>query len=206
MITDMEASLKPSTTLMQRLLFRFAHPMGPTWLFGPIVLLLVGFSLDLQSRPWTTVALSLAAGMFSWTLVEYFLHRFVFHLVQVKEPWKTLASGLHMAHHRDTEAKDLIIAPPFVSIVFSSIIFLILWAITRDYTLAMLLEAGVYIGYILYEWAHYGSHQYHPKNSALKYLKRYHLQHHFKDPNGTFGVTTPMWDYIFGSWYRPKKI
>ena len=206
MITDIQTSLKPATPLMQRLLFRFAHPMGPTLLFGPIVLLLVGISLNLQARTWMTVVLAIAVGVFYWTLIEYVLHRFIFHLVQVKEPWKTMASGLHMDHHRDTEVKELIIAPPVVSMLFSSVIFLSLWAATLDYKLAMLILAGVFIGYILYEWAHYGAHQYQAKNAAFKYLKRYHLQHHFKHPNGSFGVTTPMWDYVFGSWYRPKKI
>ncbi|MFO1462876.1 MAG: sterol desaturase family protein [bacterium] len=201
----MQSSLKPAIPLKQRLFFRFSHPLAPTWLFGAIALLLVGFSLGLQSRSWPVIALALLGGIFYWTFIEYFLHRFVFHLTQVREPWKTIASGLHMAHHRDMDAKDLIIAPPLVSFSFSIIIFLTLLAVTRDSLLAMLALAGVYIGYILYEWAHYGSHQYHPKNAILKYLKRYHLQHHYKDPNGTFGVTTPLWDYVFGSTYRPKR-
>ena len=200
----METSLKPAIDWKQRLFFRFSHPWAPTALFGPIALLLAAISLDLQPRSWAFTALALVAGIFYWTLIEYVLHRFVFHWVQAKEPWKTLASGLHMAHHKDTEVKDLIIAPPLVSLIFSSFIFISLCALTWDYRLALLVLAGVFFGYILYEWAHYGSHKFQPKNAMLRYLKAYHLRHHFKHPHGTFGVTTPMWDYVFGTTYKPK--
>jgi len=200
----MDTSLKPAISLKQRLFFRFAHPLGPTWLFGPIALLLLGLSLGFHPRPFASVSVALLVGVFYWTLIEYVLHRFIFHLVKVKEPWRNLASGLHMAHHRDMGEKELIIAPPMVSLFFTPMIFLPLWALTRDWTLATLVLAGVFIGYILYEWAHYGAHQYQPKNAFFRYLKRYHLLHHYKNPNGTFGVTTPIWDYVFGSTYHEK--
>lgn len=200
----METSLKPALDWKQRLFFRFSHPLGPTWLFTPIALLLVGLSLEWQPRSAGMVALALAAGLLYWTFIEYFLHRFVFHLVKVKEPWRTMASGLHMAHHREMDIKELVIAPPLVSLGFSPVIFLVALAFTWSLSLAMLVVAGVFIGYVLYEWAHYGAHQYQPKNAFFRYLKRYHLLHHYKDPNGTFGVTTPIWDYVFGTIYRPK--
>ena len=205
MRANMETSLKPVIDWKQRLFFRFSHPLGPTLLFTPIALLLIGFSLQIQSRSPAVVALALVGGVFYWTLIEYFLHRCIFHLVKIKEPWRSLASGLHMAHHREMDVKELIIAPPLVSLGFSPVIFLIALAFTWSYSLAMLIVAGVFIGYILYEWAHYASHQYQPKNSFFKYLKRYHLLHHYKDPNGTFGVTSPIWDYVFGTLYRPKS-
>lgn len=200
-----ESSLKPAVDLKQRLFFRFAHPWGPTLTFGPLAVLLFALSLDLQARSWFSTGALVLGGVLAWTLIEYVLHRFVFHLVQVKEPWKTIASGLHMAHHRDTELKNLIIAPPLVSLLFSIPIFLILLAFTWNVGTALMIHSGILVGYIAYEWCHYGAHQYNPKFALTRYLKRYHLQHHFKDPNGTFGVTTPMWDYVFGSSYKPKR-
>jgi sterol desaturase/sphingolipid hydroxylase (fatty acid hydroxylase superfamily) len=199
-----ESSLKPALDLKQRLFFRFAHPWGPTLTFGPLALFFIFLSLDLQARSLVSISLFLVGGLLGWTVIEYVLHRFIFHLVQVKEPWRTIASGLHMAHHRDTEMKDLIIAPPLVSLIFSIPIFLLLLAFTWNVSTALLLHGGILLGYIGYEWCHYGAHQYNPKFSVTRYLKRYHLQHHFKHPNGSFGVTTPMWDYVFGSSYKPK--
>jgi len=200
-----ETSLKPAIDWKQRLFFRFAHPLSPTLTFGPLAVILFLLSYDLQARSWLSTGALLLGGVLIWTLIEYVLHRFVFHLVQVKEPWKTIASGLHMAHHRDTEVKELVIAPPVVSLLFSIPIFLILLAFTWNVSTALMLHVGVLVGYIGYEWCHYGAHQYTPKTSLARYLKRYHLQHHFKHPNGSFGVTTPMWDYVFGSSYKPKR-
>lgn len=200
-----ESSLKPAVDLKQRLFFRFAHPVSPTLLFGPLALLLFVLSYDLQVRSWFSASALVLGGVLVWTLIEYVLHRFIFHLVQVKEPWRTMASGLHMDHHRDTEVKNLIIAPPLVSLLFSLPIFAILLAFTWSLSTALMLHAGVLIGYIAYEWCHYGAHQYNSSFPLFRYLKRYHLQHHFKHPQGTFGVTTPMWDYLFGTAYKPKR-
>lgn len=200
-----ESSIKPAIDWKQRLFFRFSHPWAPTLTFGPLALLFALLSFDIQTRSWLSAGSLILGGVLVWTLIEYVLHRFVFHLVQVKEPWKTIASGLHMAHHRDTETKDLIIAPPVVSLLFSIPIFLILLACTQSVSAALMMHAGVLFGYIAYEWCHYGAHQYNAKSGVAKYLKRYHLQHHFKHPNGSFGVTTPMWDYVFGSTYKPKR-
>lgn len=200
-----ENALKPAIDWKQRLFFRFAHPWGPTLMFSPLAIFFFLLSFDLQARSWFSTTALVLGGVLVWTLIEYVLHRFVFHLVQVKEPWKTVASGLHMAHHRDTEVKDLIIAPPLVSLLFSIPIFLILLACTQSVSAALMMHGGVLVGYIAYEWCHYGAHQYNPKAAWAKYLKRYHLQHHFKHPNGSFGVTTPMWDYVFGSSYKPKR-
>lgn len=30
-------------------------------------------------------------------------------------------------------------------------------------------------------------------------LKKYHLEHHFADYNNGFGVTSPFWDWVFGT-------
>jgi len=178
---------------------RFSHPWMPSLLHGSLGLGI--FFLCLRARPDLLISnvLLVFAGMFLWTLIEYFLHRFVFHWVKVKQPWRDLASGLHMAHHRTVDTEDLILAPPLTSLTFGAIIYLILLAFTWNFAFAGLLETGIFFGYIVYEWAHYSSHRYHPRSGLGKYLKHYHLQHHFKDPHRTFGVTSPLWDFVFGT-------
>lgn len=179
------------------LLRRFSHPWMPTLFYVPLALVLIMFSLSYQPRNAGLVFLFFILGLFFWTLLEYFLHRFVFHWTQVKEPWRSLASGLHMAHHRSTDEKDLIIAPPFVSLVFGALVYLLFAALFQSWSLAALLESGLLVGYVFYEWVHYGTHRFRPKSRAGKFLQQNHLRHHFKKPNGVFGVTSPLWDYIF---------
>lgn len=188
---------KASYANTNKLFFRVSHPWMTTAIFFPIVLFLLYISYHYEPRPLPWVILYLVTGLFLWTFVEYILHRFVFHLTKIKEPWRSIASGLHMAHHREPDAKDLILAPPMMTVSYSAIIFLTLWAITGKVGILGLVMSGLLLGYTAYEWFHYGSHAYQPKLKVAKYLKQYHLKHHFKDPNGTFGVTNPIWDYVF---------
>jgi sterol desaturase/sphingolipid hydroxylase (fatty acid hydroxylase superfamily) len=32
-----------------------------------------------------------------------------------------------------------------------------------------------------------------------RFLKRYHLKHHYNDEHTAYGVSTPLWDYVFGT-------
>ncbi len=179
------------------LIRRFAHPWMPSLLYLPLALLLVIISLSYQQRSILSVILFLALGLFTWTFIEYLLHRFIFHLTQIPEPWKNLASGLHMAHHRSTDAEDLILAPPFVSLMFGGILYLFFALCLQSWANAAFMEAGLFIGYVIYEWMHFAAHCYQAHFSFGKYLKAYHLKHHFKNPKSAFGVTTPLWDFLF---------
>ena len=175
----------------------FKHPWTPTVLYLPLSAVLIFFTLYFVPFSYSTALFYIVIGILSWTLTEYILHRFVFHLNKVKEPWKTLTSKSHLQHHRDTQNLDLVIAPPLVSSVFATIVFFIFALITFSFAKATLMIAGLMIAYVSYEWAHYGAHRYNPKKGFFKYLKDYHLLHHFKDPRKAFGVTSPLWDFVF---------
>ena len=59
------------------------------------------------------------------------------------------------------------------------------------------LFAGFMFGYLIYDLTHYATHHFPMRAGYLKYLKRYHMMHHFKSPNARFGVSSPVWDYVF---------
>jgi sterol desaturase/sphingolipid hydroxylase (fatty acid hydroxylase superfamily) len=183
---------------------RFSHPWMPMALFIPLGILLIALAQKTDPRGWAGVAAWIAGGAFLWTLIEYGLHRFVFHWTEVKEPWRTVASGLHMAHHRSDEAAELILAPPFVSLVFGTIIFGILNLVVWSFSRAALLEAGIFLGYLAYEWVHYSVHRFKARTPLGRHWKRHHLHHHFKAPRRSFGVTSPLWDWVFGTLPNPK--
>ncbi len=184
---------------MNILFKRVSNLWVPTTLFTGLAILFTYISLANQARNILPVIALILTGLVSWTLVEYILHRFIFHWTQVKEPWKGLASGLHMAHHRTPDQDDIILAPPFVGLVFSVILYFVFAAVTWSWTAAALLEAGMFMGYVAYEWVHFGAHRFKMKRGIGKYLQQYHLRHHFKNPKGFFGVTSPLWDYVFRS-------
>lgn len=166
-------------------------------LYIPLGLLLAGWTLRGDSVSTSKFAVLFATGALAWTLIEYGLHRFVFHWTEVREPWKTLASGLHMAHHGSTDTADLIIAPPVASLSFGILFYLLFALVTWSLRDAAALEVGIFAGYLYYEWVHFMSHRFHPRTALGKYLRKYHLQHHFRDGDRQFGVTNPFWDIIF---------
>lgn len=166
--------------------FTFKHPLQPTILISLIISGLIwkfGFS-------WPYFL----AGLGLWSLVEYLLHRYIFHAIHFKEPYKTMATELHLSHHKDPTIKELTLAPFFVTLFLSGIVFLIL-LIAFKIVSAVQILTGIYFGYAFYEWVHYGTHNL----KANFFNKKHHLAHHFKTPKYNFGVTSPLWDYVFGT-------
>jgi sterol desaturase/sphingolipid hydroxylase (fatty acid hydroxylase superfamily) len=49
---------------------------------------------------------------------------------------------------------------------------------------------------------HYATHHLPMHSGYAKFLKRYHMQHHFKTPNQRYGVSSPLWDYVFNTMPR----
>jgi len=64
------------------------------------------------------------------------------------------------------------------------------------------LFAGLLTGYLTYDMTHYATHHLAMKWGFLKFLKRYHLLHHYKTPDDRYGISSPLWDFVFGT--RPK--
>jgi sterol desaturase/sphingolipid hydroxylase (fatty acid hydroxylase superfamily) len=35
------------------------------------------------------------------------------------------------------------------------------------------------------------------KRGVWRWLKQYHLRHHYQDDQAGYGVSSPLWDYVF---------
>jgi sterol desaturase/sphingolipid hydroxylase (fatty acid hydroxylase superfamily) len=68
-----------------------------------------------------------------------------------------------------------------------------------------MLYAGTVLGYITYDWMHYYTHHFMPKSRAGKFIKRYHMLHHHDSPGHRYGITSPLWDFVFGT-YVPTRL
>ena len=64
--------------------------------------------------------------------------------------------------------------------------------------------AGMVGGYVWYDLTHYYLHHAAPKTAFGKWLRRYHLVHHFQTPEVRYGITTPLWDHVFGTYPRDR--
>ncbi|KAM6250755.1 fatty acid 2-hydroxylase isoform X3 [Aptenodytes patagonicus] len=111
-------------------------------------------------------------GMFLWSLLEYLIHRFVFHMKPPASNYYliTLHFLLHGQHHK-------LLLPE---------------------VLGLSVFVGGLCGYVIYDMMHYYLHYGSPKKGTYLYgLKAYHVKHHFEHQKSGFGISTRFWDHPF---------
>jgi sterol desaturase/sphingolipid hydroxylase (fatty acid hydroxylase superfamily) len=190
------------------------HPAVIVAVWTPVIL---WFLIDAWSaraeRGMTVDALLLAhlVGLLSWTLVEYAMHRFVFHFSPRNPPaWlRRLVFLFHGVHHVQPWDKGRLVMPPPVSIPLA-FLFHALFA----WVLVDLLAApgwlspvfGAFLaGYLAYDLLHYATHHLPMENAVGRWLKRNHLLHHHVTPDERFGVTSPLWDVVLRTHPRDEQ-
>ena len=91
--------------------------------------------------------------------------------------------------------------PPVVSVpmaaLFYGLFYLIVGVLLKGPQWVGPLFAGFLAGYLAYDMIHYATHHFPMRSGYLKFIKRYHMEHHFKAPNALYGVSSPAWDYVF---------
>jgi sterol desaturase/sphingolipid hydroxylase (fatty acid hydroxylase superfamily) len=179
-------------------LFTHVHWSVPLILFGPVVAYFI-YRATLEPTLTLTTGISLGlAGLFVWTLTEYLLHRFVFHY-QPGSGWgQKLHFMMHGVHHDYPGDSKRLVMPPSVSIPLATLfygLFLLIWG--PVYVAPFF--AGFIFGYICYDEIHYATHHAPMKWAILLKLKHHHIRHHYHDPERGYGVSSPLWDYVFGT-------
>lgn len=142
-------------------------------------------------------------GLLIWTLAEYILHRFVFHFRPRAAYQEKIIYLFHGIHHHQPQCKTRLVMPPVVSIplasVFYALFYLILAVLLKSPGWVGPMVSGFTIGYLAYDLTHYATHHFPMRSGIFKYLKRYHMMHHFKTPEQRFGVSSPLWDVVFNT-------
>jgi len=151
-----------------------------------------GRGFALHSRWW----FAFVCGAILWTLVEYLLHRFVYHKVVV-------VRELHGMHH--SHPNDFFGAPIWVSIIGFSF-FLSFLALLWDIEIACGTTSGLIVGYVSYLLIHDAVHRWQlSERSWMRNHRLRHLRHHRNPLPGNFGVTTGFWDLVFGTAIVPER-
>lgn len=138
------------------------------------------------------------AGLLFWTLAEYLLHRFAFHY-EAKSRWgQRLHFLTHGVHHDYPNDSKRLVMPPSVSIPLATLFYGLFYAIFGPFSMKAFF-AGFLLGYIFYDEIHYATHHAPLKGKVGLWLKHHHIRHHYKDPGRGYGVSSPLWDYVFGT-------
>lgn len=142
-------------------------------------------------------------GLFVWTLSEYLLHRFLFHFQPHGKMMERINYLFHGVHHHQPQCKTRLVMPPVVSIPLAALFYglftLVLGTFFNAPEWIRPMVSGFTIGYLTYDLTHYATHHFPMRRGIFKYLKRYHMQHHYKTPEQRFGVSSPLWDIVFGT-------
>lgn len=165
-----------------------------------------------RPAPPLATAATIALILSAYPLVWYVLHRWVLHchwMFKVRVlagVWKRI----HYDHHQDPNHLEVLFGA-----LYTTLPTLLLVSALPGYMIAGVGGAacGFATGLVctcFYEFFHCIQHlAYKPRMPWLATMKVRHMEHHFHDEDGNFGITNFAWDRLFGTLYtrrdRPTK-
>jgi sterol desaturase/sphingolipid hydroxylase (fatty acid hydroxylase superfamily) len=177
--------------LLERL--TMAHPALPFALYAPLGGWMV-WRGD-TSMPLLSVVMAYAGGLLIWSLLEYVAHRGSFHHVPNTSGQVAYGYLVHGVHHAYPDDSRRWVMPLVVTIPIAALIFLLFRLVLG--TIAFPVFGGFIHGYLTYDLLHYFIHRGRIPTRLGRYLRQYHLAHHYKVPDQHYGVSSPLWDIVF---------
>ncbi|PSK94029.1 sterol desaturase family protein [Taibaiella chishuiensis] len=177
------------------------HPAVIYSIYFPVIAFLLYYGYTYHGLSAGREALLFFSGVLFWSFFEYIMHRFVFHFASENQRMKNIIYTMHGVHHEYPRDRERLFMPPLPSIVLATIFFSLQYLLMGWNALGFF--PGFMFGYLLYGSMHYAIHAFTPP-SFLKALWRNHHLHHYKYPEKGFGVSSVLWDHVFGT-VPPKK-
>lgn len=162
------------------------------WLYEPATL----------ARTATAIVLAILLFPVAW----YVLHRWVLHsnwmykITPLAATWKRI----HYDHHQDPNHLEVLFGGLHTTLpTVAAITIPVGYAVGGVGGAAAAFATGC-IQTAVNEFCHCIQHlSYTPKNKWLLNMKQRHMQHHFHNENGNYGITNFWWDRL-GRTYFPK--
>ncbi|NIP57992.1 MAG: hypothetical protein GWM92_07065 [Gemmatimonadetes bacterium] len=200
------------------------HPLVPHALFVPVVAFMVWRSLSLGTGALATTGLALL-GLLAWTVTEFLLHRYVFHEIATEEIERSVARKAHRlapdqpivpnldgwrekfyfvahgVHHEFPSDPRRLVMPPSVSVPLA-VLFWLLFSALLGPAATPAFFAGFVVGYLIYDSFHFAIHFIRPGGRtevAMYRMGKGHMRHHFSDNTKDYGVSSPLWDLLVGT-------
>ncbi len=178
------------------------HPMVIYSMYLPAILFMIYYGISYKALPVGKVVLLFLGGILFWSLFEYIMHRFLFHMVAHSPRAERLVYTMHGVHHEYPRDKERLFMPPVPSILIASLLFSLTYLLMGWNVLGFF--PGFLLGYLVYGSMHYAIHAFVPPR-FLKALWRNHHLHHYKTPDKGFGVSSVLWDVILRTVPERKK-
>ncbi len=174
-----------------------SNPLVIIGMYVPLILGMPVYDGLYNGQTLLTIVGLFTIGYFTWTLAEYLMHKYFFHFVN-ETPWvQRMHFLVHGYHHEYPRDKEHLFMPPIPSLILASTFFGFFWLLLRSYSISFF--PGFVAGYLTYSLVHYSMHMVPNPPKFLRPLWRHHQLHHHKDGDSAFGVSTPLWDWVFGT-------
>lgn len=188
--------------------FTHVHPAMVAVVWVPVAALFFvrgAFQAQASAHSWSVVP-GFLAGIILWSFAEYLLHRFIFHYKPRTTLGKRISFLMHGVHHAQPRVKTRLVMPLMVSLPLACIFYLLFSVVVSSFMgapyITGTLFSGFVIGYVCYDLTHYALHHAQFRGGIGKFLRTHHMRHH-TEWDTRFGVSTPLWDHVFGT--EPSK-
>ncbi|MCP3986752.1 MAG: hypothetical protein GY723_20395 [bacterium] len=142
--------------------------------------------------------LAFLLGAFGWTFMEYVIHRWLGHDPRLRpNPF----AAEHVRHHGEGNY----FAPNWKKVGAAiGTTAALLWpaVAVAGWPAGLGAVIGFVSMYLGYEILHRREHTHPGVGRYMRWLRGHHFHHHFTNPRANHGVTTPLWDWVFGT-YAP---
>jgi sterol desaturase/sphingolipid hydroxylase (fatty acid hydroxylase superfamily) len=136
-------------------------------------------------------------GLLSWTLLEYLLHRWFLHYVPQSTVMTSLLRRLHIDHHENPRDQGKVCIPVILQLPVWALLYGIVLLAGGNPEASLIAVCGIAVLMVAYDIVHFSVHYLDASNPLFKFLKKHHALHHFSDHTKRFGVTSPLWDWVF---------
>jgi hypothetical protein len=146
-------------------------------------------------------------GALTFYVSEYGFHRFAFHAKPSRFAFvRKLQHRLHYDHHAEPERLDLLFLPIWF-LVPNLAVTALAYALLFGWEAVPSAIFGVALAILQYEWVHYVAHiPYQPRTRLGRWLKQYHLRHHYISEKFWFGVSNPSMDFVGGTYRAARAV
>lgn len=178
--------------------FSKVHPSTPFLLYIPATLAVLGYALTTGLTTPLWAAVMLPVGWFGWQIMEWSLHKSLFHWEGNSPFTRRMHQILHGYHHDYPDDDQRLVMPIGASLPVVLLIAFLLWLL-RAPAFTVPYWAGMVLGYLWYDFTHWSTHFRKPLTEWGKRMRSHHMAHHFAVPDKNFGISHMWLDRMLGT-------
>jgi sterol desaturase/sphingolipid hydroxylase (fatty acid hydroxylase superfamily) len=197
-MNDVKIKNKGQAVLFKNKYLELLTKSNPLVIWIMYLLIIVGmiyYSIAIVNLSLLKVMVLFLSGSFIWTLAEYLIHRFLFHIITENKTGKKLVYLFHGNHHEFPRDKQRLFMPLVPSVLIASLFFGSMYLTAFLFNIpnfSFSFFAGFLFSYLIYVSMHYAIHAVRPPFKWMNPLWKNHHLHHYKHEEKGFDTMYPQ--------------